>query len=121
MKALIFTSCIVLSLAQRQCNRNAAPTIPSCVQARIDSIKQQPVWNPPAEVTEYKYNGQRVFLFSSNCCDQYNEVVDQSCNSICAPSGGITGKGDRRCLDFNEKATLVKVVWKDERSGRTSR
>ncbi len=115
MKALIFTTCIVLSVAQRQCKRVQAPAIPSCIQARIDSIRQQPKWNPPAEVTEYRYNGKRVYLFSSNCCDQFNEVVDEACNYICAPSGGITGKGDRKCTDFAEKAEMVKVVWKDER------
>jgi hypothetical protein len=64
---------------------------------------------------EYRYNGKRVFLFSSDCCDQFNQVVDEQCNYICAPSGGITGKGDRKCTDFADKAELVKVVWKDER------
>jgi hypothetical protein len=66
-------------------------------------------------VEEYRYNGKRVFLFSSNCCDQYNEVVDEACTYVCAPSGGITGKGDRKCLTFKDSAQLVRVVWKDER------
>jgi hypothetical protein len=115
MKALLLTSYLLISAAQQQCNKGAAPTIPSCIQARIDTIKQQPRWNPPAEVAEYRYNGKRVFLFSSDCCDQFNQVVDEQCNYICAPSGGITGKGDRKCTDFADKAELVKVVWKDER------
>jgi hypothetical protein len=114
MKALLFLSVILASLAQRECNKQKT-LVPSCIQARIDTIKQQPRWNPPAEVTEYRYNGKRVFLFSSNCCDQYNEVVDESCQYICAPSGGFTGKGDGKCPDFGEKAELVKVVWKDDR------
>jgi hypothetical protein len=116
MKTLLFFSFVFISVAQKPCSRQTEPALPSCIQARIESIKQQPKWNPPAEVTEYRYNGKRVFLFSSNCCDQFSEVVDEACTYLCAPSGGITGKGDGKCPDFDEKAELVKVVWKDERN-----
>jgi hypothetical protein len=115
MKETILTSLVLLSLAQQRCSKTAQPTIPTCIAEKIEAIKREPRWNPPAEVTEYRYNGKRVFLFSSNCCDQYNTVVDERCNYICAPSGGITGKGDRQCTDFAERAELVRVVWKDER------
>jgi len=90
-------------------------SIPKCVQAKIDSIKTLPRFNPPAEVSQYEYNGKQAFLFSSDCCDQYNILIDESCNYVCAPSGGFTGKGDMKCNDFTEKAKLVKLVWKDER------
>jgi len=33
---------------------------------------------------------------------------------LCAPSGGITGKGDGKCPDFNEKAGEGKLIWKKE-------
>ena len=89
--------------------------IPKCIQTKIDSLKKVPRFNPPAEVNEYTYNGKRAFLFSSDCCDNYNVLLDENCNYICAPSGGFTGKGDMKCTDFTEKAKLVKVVWKDER------
>lgn len=115
MKFLLLATASILSIAQQKCNKQKAALIPACIQARIDSIKQEPKWNPPATVTEYRYNDKRVFLFSSNCCDRYNEVVDEACNYICAPSGGYTGKGDNKCADFTEKAQLVKEVWKDER------
>ena len=55
------------------------------------------------------------FLFSSNCCDQYNVAYDENCKAICAPSGGIAGSGDRKCLDFSSTAKFVKLVWKDPR------
>ncbi|MEJ0103014.1 MAG: hypothetical protein WDO19_10840 [Bacteroidota bacterium] len=93
-------------------NKNA---IPACIRKKIDDIKAEAKWNPPAEVNEYMYNGQHVFLFSSNCCDQYIMLYDGSCNYICAPSGGFTGKGDGKCADFNEKAKHLKLVWKDTR------
>lgn len=115
MNSYIFTAIVLLSVAQKKCDKNSAPAIPSCIQAKIEAIQKQPKWNPPAKVEEYNYNGKRVFLFSANCCDQFHQAFDENCNYICAPSGGITGKGDRKCDDFRDKAQLVKVIWKDER------
>ncbi len=89
--------------------------VPGCIEKRIEQIQKQPKWNPPAEVHEYIYNGQTVYLFSANCCDQFDELLDGNCNKICSPGGGITGKGDGKCADFKEKAQHVKLVWKDDR------
>ena len=92
-----------------------AAQVPACIQAKIDTIRNSPRWNPPAEVNEYAYKGKRVFLFSSPCCDHFNELFDENCNYLCAPSGGFTGRGDMKCVDFKDSATFVKLVWKDER------
>lgn len=121
MNSILYAALALLSFSYQKCGNNSKTTamttdsIPACVQARIDEIKKGPKQNPPTTVEEYNYNGKRVFLFSAPCCDQYNEAVDEACNHVCAPSGGITGKGDRKCLDFAEKAQLVKTVWSDER------
>jgi hypothetical protein len=104
---------IVATSANRQEEKQQ---IPVCIQQKIEEIKQQPKWNPPAEVHEYVYLGRRVFYFSSNCCDRYNELYDEKCNYLCSPSGGMTGKGDGRCPDFSTKAQYVRLVWKDERA-----
>ena len=95
--------------------RKKTNIIPDCIQARIDSISKEPRWNPPAQVDEYEYAGKRVFLFSSNCCDQYNNLIDPDCRYICAPTGGITGRGDGQCADFNSTARHIRLVWKDPR------
>jgi hypothetical protein len=105
---------LALPLMNEKC-ASKADTIPACIQQKIDQIKKEPKWNPPAEVNEYTYNGKKVYLFSSPCCDQYNNLYDSDCNLICAPTGGYTGKGDQKCLDFSEKAKHVKLVWKDDR------
>jgi hypothetical protein len=89
--------------------------IPSCLQLKIDSIKNQTRWNPPAQVDEYIYNGEHVFLFTADCCDQFNMLYDGQCNKICAPSGGFTGRGDMKCSDFDKTAQHVRLVWKDPR------
>jgi len=113
MKYILFIASFCM-LTAATC-RKASQSIPVCIQQKINEIKAQPKWNPPAEVNEYLYNGKRVFLFSANCCDQYTMLYDENCISLCAPSGGITGRGDNRCADFAEKGKLVRLVWKDDR------
>ncbi|MFN2458307.1 MAG: hypothetical protein ABR502_08920 [Chitinophagaceae bacterium] len=115
MKMAYLSAVITLSAIVQNCSKQNSSTIPNCIQQRINQIKSQHKWNPPAEVHEYIYNNKKVYLFSSDCCDQFNTLVDAQCNYICAPSGGITGKGDMKCTDFSEKAQHVKLVWKDER------
>ena len=109
--ALMLSLPLLLSL---QCNKQKSE-IPSCIQQKIDQIKAVPKWNPPAEVNEYIYQGKHLYLFSADCCDQFNQLYDSSCTYICAPSGGITGKGDGKCSDFSTAAQFVKLVWKDPR------
>ena len=113
MKYFLFVL-VFSALFGHKCRENQN-FIPPCVQHRIDSIKAELKWNPPAEVNEYVYDGKPVFLFTSNCCDQLIILLDGNCNYICAPSGGYAGKGDGKCTDFYEKAKHVKLVWKDER------
>lgn len=105
---------LALPFFNQTCNKSK-DSVPSCIQQKIDSIRKEPKWNPPAEVNEYTYEGKQVFLFSSPCCDQYNNLYDKDCNLICAPSGGYTGKGDNKCPGFAEKAKHVRLVWKDDR------
>ena len=89
---------------------------PACILQKIESIKKEKVWNPPAEIYEYEYDGKKVYAISANCCDFFNTVVDSECNYVCAPSGGFTGRGDGKCTDFFKVAKQVRLVWKDERT-----
>jgi len=115
MKYAIFIL-LLTELMSSTCRKaQESQTIPSCIQQKIDEIKSQPKWNPPAEVNEYLYNDKHVYLFSSPCCDQYNMLYSEDCTPLCAPSGGFTGRGDGKCADFNEKAKKLRLVWKDDR------
>ncbi len=114
MKSVLFTLTIFLAIAAKKCNKSKE-NLPACVQERIEEIKKQPPWNPRAEVYEYEYNGSRVYYISSDCCDNYNTVIDNNCNYLCSPSGGITGKGDGKCPDFQSSAKMIRLIWKDER------
>jgi len=98
-----------------QCNNKNKSKVPACVLERIEEIKKENKWNTPAEINEYEFQGKTVYLVSSDCCDQYNSLFDSDCQVICAPSGGITGKGDGKCSDFTNVAKFTKQIWKDER------
>ena len=97
------------------CKKERTARIPPCIQEKIDAIQQQPKYNPPATVYRYWYNNKYVYLFSSDCCDQYNYLFDKDCNLICAPSGGITGRGDGKCTNFKQMASDEILIWKDTR------
>ena len=88
-------------------------SIPVCVRRLIDSANKEIPPNPPLQVDEYLYNGKKVFLVTAPCCDFFNMVYDDSCKAVCAPSGGITGKGDGKCEDFATTAKFVKSIWKN--------
>ena len=117
MKLILLYGFIVACAGMCHKNKNGdeRTDIPRCIQARIEEIKKEPKWNPPATIDEYLYNGQKVYAISADCCDQFFSLVDSSCHYICAPSGGITGRGDGKCPDFNEKAKHLRLVWKDDR------
>jgi hypothetical protein len=114
MRWLIVILLFIL-LGSQTCKKQGGVKLPPCIFDKIEAIQQQPKYNPPATVYRYLYAGNYVYLFSSNCCDQYNYLYDRDCNIICAPSGGFTGKGDSRCLNFKEMATDETLVWKDAR------
>ena len=114
MKIVLFAWLLVV-LSGEYCSKNKNGGIPSCVLNKIEQIKAKPRWNPPAEVTEYEYEGREVYLFTSDCCDQFIELFDSNCKYICAPSGGIAGNGDGKCTDFYSRATFIRVAWKDSR------
>lgn len=90
-------------------------SVPKCILTKIDSIKKQPLWNPPAEIHAYELEGKKVYAISADCCDRFTTVVDANCNYVCAPSGGFTGRGDGKCIDFFSKAKHLRLVWKDDR------
>lgn len=48
----------ISALERTSCNKNRSG-IPACIKQRMDEIKAQPRWNPPAEVNEYVYEGKR--------------------------------------------------------------
>ncbi len=93
---------------------NKIDSIPPCVQQLIDDGRKETPSTAPVQVDEYLYNGKKVFLLTAQCCDFFNEVYDENCKKICAPTGGFTGKGDGNCPEFSKEAKLIKTIWKEK-------
>jgi hypothetical protein len=98
---IIFFICLAVAC------KKESNSYPECVQTVIDngSGDYYGIW-------EYSYNNKTVYLFTTKkCCDFLDRLYDENCNYLCAPSGGISGKGDNRCPDFMQNAQRVKLVW----------
>jgi hypothetical protein len=98
------------------CNNEDIPKeVPNCIKAKIEDIKEQAVWNPPAKIYSYKYNNETVYYIPPRCCDIMSTLYDENCNIICYPDGGIAGNGDGLCPDFFTKRTGERLIWEDDR------
>src|SRR5207249_5819354 len=76
------------------------PPLPDWLTAIIDSLEHPPVSNPPAFIARYDYRGQTVYYVAPRCCDIRGVLYDSTGTVLCAPDGGIDGRGDGRCPDF---------------------
>jgi hypothetical protein len=97
-------------------NDDTTDNVPPCIVDKIQEIELALVWNPPAEIWSYRYKGETVYYIPPRAYDIPSILMNERCQVICNPSGGITGKGDGRCTDFFEKRTNEKLIWKDERT-----
>ncbi|GAC1588937.1 MAG: hypothetical protein NVS3B25_06110 [Hymenobacter sp.] len=88
---------------------------PAWLKARIAAVLAERKRNPITRILRYQYGGQTVYYLSAPCCDQYSNVFDTKGRLICQPDGGITGKGDGKCPDFDKTKTNEKLVWQDPR------
>lgn len=97
------------------CTNKIAGTqpMPQCLQKKINEMTATP-GNAPASVTEYTYQGEKVYYMIAPCCDQFNLVFDKDCNILGRPDGGITGKGDGSLPHFWSEAKDPKVIWKNQ-------
>jgi len=43
------------------------------------------------------YGGNAAYLIPSPCCDKFDYLYDGRGSIVCAPSGGLTGRGDGNC------------------------
>ncbi len=114
----IFFFVLILSI-QSACQHTEDNPVTSCIDDIIDTIKSEPVRNPPAIVSKWVYEGETYYFIPADCCDNYSELYDSNCNLICAPDGGITGAGDGTCPDFiyHDNDNISKTVyWSDPRN-----
>jgi hypothetical protein len=98
------------------CNKIDLPLdTPVCVGHLIEDILDEEVRNPPANVTEYEYAGEKYYYVPPYCCDAFSALYDSDCNFICAPDGGFSGGGDETCSAFTDSLSGGTVIWEDKR------
>ncbi|WP_236668554.1 DUF6970 domain-containing protein [Hymenobacter rubidus] len=88
---------------------------PAWLKARIAAVLAERKRNPITRILSYQYDGQTVYFETAPCCDQFSQLFDTKGRLICQPDGGITGRGDGKCPDFDKKKTNEKLVWQDPR------
>ncbi len=98
-----------------QTNKALTLSVPPCIQSMIDSAKNQPSGMAITEIRRYLFNGSKVYVVAAPCCDQFNNAYDSACNFLFAPSGGITGKGDRSNPDFFTQAKEDSLIWQSDK------
>ena len=77
----------------------------------INDMISKPKNERPMQIYSCSGYGNPTYLVLAPCCDNFNTLYDQAGNKICSPSGGLTGRGDGRCADFN--ISMCKSIWKN--------
>ncbi len=112
---LLLLGCFLFSGALLACPKKKKDKLPAWVQQKIAELEKQKPHSLQSYIKEYSYQGKKVYYIPADCCDQLNPLYDEKGNVICHPSGGFSGKGDRKCLDFNPKPDEGKLIWEDVR------
>ena len=99
----------------------AACAAPAPMQAAwlsdlIAKFEAAPVANPPHRIVRFRYRDQMVYYVPPSCCDRPSILYDAKGEVMCAPDGGMTGRGDGRCADFHQKKSDESLVWSDPRT-----
>ena len=88
---------------------------PKWLADRIQYHLAEPKQNPVVQITRYNYKGKVVYYETMGCCDQFSNLYDQKGKMLCHPDGGLTGRGDGQCADFDKNKTSEALVWRDPR------
>ncbi len=86
------------------------------LDALIAEFQSAPVGDPPRLIYRYTYRGRTVYYIPAQCCDQLSTLYDADGNVLCAPDGGLTGRGDGRCPDFFDARSNEVLIWSDSRN-----
>ena len=95
LSALLFVSCEKLDVPK---------DTPACIKAKIRAEDK------PLSISRWNVDGKTYYAIRPDCCDAFNEIWDEQCNYICAPSGGITGQGDGNCPAWSEVGVYT-LIW----------
>lgn len=116
MIRFIFLLCLV-TLLLSGCGQVLPPQNdnPRWIKELVARFESAPVGNPPQSIFRYEYKGQFVYYVPAQCCDQMSILYDSNGKDICAPDGGLSGRGDGQCPDFLKERKDERLVWRDSR------
>lgn len=106
--------CMAGKTATITCVQDLEPN-KKCIDYVIDQIKSEAVRNPPAKIYESVYKKAKFYYIPPYCCDVYGTLLDEDCNVVCHPDGGLTGKGDGYCPEFVKELNHYELFWEDDR------
>ena len=111
----------------KNCTANFELEVTPCDSTWLDNLitklKNAPNSKLPHSIYQYSYHGKTVYYVPhTQCCDQYSTLYNVCGEKICAPDGGIAGKGDGKCPDFFNVRQDEKVIFKQKSSsGKVSK
>lgn len=107
----------IISLSIQACSTTSKPlnhdssNHPAWVMERITLAKKNP--SPvPITIAQYRYRNQTVYYLSPMVADGFSQLFNINHKLICAPEGGITGKGDGQCPNFFQQANNKVILFK---------
>ena len=74
-----------------------SPYVAEWVRDQIAAFEQAAVGTANRVDGKVVFEGVPLYLIRSPCCDLYNYLYTADGKTFCAPSGGFTGGGDRKC------------------------
>ncbi len=112
-KYFAFSAALLIFIS---CKKNESTSgIAPCMQAQIDSSLAKPKGHMYLKIDAYKYQGKDVYLYYPGWGDAYNELKDENCIYLFAPSGGFSGSGDGTHPNFRNEAIFISTIWVDPR------
>jgi hypothetical protein len=107
---------ISLSLYLQSCSipqNNTSSNHPAWVNEVITLTKKNPS-TMPVTIARYLYRNQTVYYISPTIVDGFSQLFDTKHTLLCAPEGGLTGKGDGQCTDFFQQAKNKAILLKKQ-------
>ena len=114
MKRILFYLLITTFISCKGKHRSTSSSgdkLPAFLTEKIEGYKKDGNSKKWPVIIRYSYNDKTVYYFRMPCCDQLNVLYDETGKEICKPDGGITGKGDGKCPDFNANKKDPKQIW----------
>jgi hypothetical protein len=87
LKSTILLSFCILFIGLA-CKKSTSSNIPTCIQKKIDDAKKSPGVGH-YQLTEYWYQGKKVYAESIGIADVAILIYDEECNNICVIGGFI--------------------------------